>query len=57
MATKISDEERLRKKRDELARAEKEIALRVELKKAKEFQKKASEALKNLRNKRGGKSK
>lgn len=52
---KLSDAERLRKKRDELERAEKELSLRAKIKEAKEFQKKASETLKSFKQKRGGK--
>ena len=49
----VSDMERLKKKEAELERTRKEIELRENINKAKVFQKKAFDELKNLKKKKG----
>jgi hypothetical protein len=46
---RLSDIERLKKKEQELEKTRKEIELRENIRKAKDFQKKNSDELKNLR--------
>ena len=51
--SKVSDIERLHKKEAELERTRKEIELRENIRKAKDFQKKAASQLKELKIKKG----
>ena len=51
--SKVSDIERLHKKEAELERTRKEIELRENIRKAKDFQKKAADQLKDLKLKKG----
>ena len=49
----LSDIERLKKKESDLERTRKEIELRENIRKAKDFQKKAADQLKDLKFKKG----
>ena len=51
---RVSDIERLKRKEMELEKTRKEIELRENIRKAKDFQKKAFDELKNLKNKSRG---
>ena len=51
---RVSDIERLKRKEAELEKTRKEIELRENIRKAKDFQKKAFDELKNLKNRGRG---